>query len=118
MNGVVVQQPLAGIVITQPVHTMDGWSYEDCGSFTVVLAIISLRLCVGLSTDPVQIDSISVTPDPPQPGKDLTVKVKATVVENIVVRARECCDNSFFSKFTPLNLGRSLCRCQCEIGTG
>jgi len=32
VNGVVVQQPLAGVVTNQPIHTTEGWSYEDCGS--------------------------------------------------------------------------------------
>lgn len=42
----------------------------------------------GLDTDPIQIHSISVVPDPPQPGKDLTVKVKATVLQTIDVTSR------------------------------
>jgi len=50
-----------------PVHTTDGWRYTDCG----------------LPTDPIQIDSIDVSPDPPQPGKDLTVLVKATALERL-----------------------------------
>ncbi|KAG6897353.1 hypothetical protein C0992_002279 [Termitomyces sp. T32_za158] len=43
-----------------PVHTTDKWSWENCGQ----------------STDVIQIEDIVVTPDPPQPGKDMTVKVK------------------------------------------
>ncbi|CAA7266519.1 unnamed protein product [Cyclocybe aegerita] len=54
--------------VDRPVHTMDGWSYEDCG----------------LDTDPVQIQSIEVFPDPPKPGEDLTVRVKGTTSEPIV----------------------------------
>ncbi|KIK06917.1 hypothetical protein K443DRAFT_673810 [Laccaria amethystina LaAM-08-1] len=49
------------------VHTTDSWSYVDCG----------------LSTDIIQIESLEVSPDPPQPGKDLTVKVKAHVSQTI-----------------------------------
>ncbi|KAF8237773.1 hypothetical protein L208DRAFT_1388693 [Tricholoma matsutake] len=49
------------------VHTMEGWSYEDCGS----------------SSDLVQIESIKVKPDPPQPGQDLTITVKANTTEII-----------------------------------
>ncbi|KAF9015274.1 ML domain-containing protein [Cyathus striatus] len=41
------------------VHIMDGWDWEDCG----------------VESDLVQIDSISVTPDPPKPGQDMTVTV-------------------------------------------
>ncbi|THH20645.1 hypothetical protein EW146_g762 [Bondarzewia mesenterica] len=44
-----------------PVHTQEGWDWTDCG----------------LATDPIQIESIHITPDPPKPGKDLTVLVKA-----------------------------------------
>jgi len=50
-----------------PVHATQGWSYVDCG----------------LPTDPIQIDSISVSPDPPQPGQDLTVTVKAHAQEQV-----------------------------------
>ncbi|KAH9486859.1 Phosphatidylglycerol/phosphatidylinositol transfer protein [Psilocybe cubensis] len=60
------QQPLQAV--GGPVHTTDSWSWKNCG----------------LETDPVQIHSISVSPDPPEPGKDLTVTVNAEVVEEIV----------------------------------
>ncbi|KAI9460885.1 ML domain-containing protein [Lactarius psammicola] len=50
-----------------PVHTTDGWKYEDCG----------------LPTDPIQIESITVSPDPPKPGQDLTVLVKAQAQEQV-----------------------------------
>ncbi|KDQ63665.1 hypothetical protein JAAARDRAFT_148241 [Jaapia argillacea MUCL 33604] len=50
-----------------PIRTTAGWDWADCG----------------LPTDPVQIESISVTPDPPKPGEDLTVNVKAIVVEDV-----------------------------------
>jgi hypothetical protein len=49
------------------VHTTESWSYTDCG----------------LPTDPIQIQSIQVSPDPPKPGQDLTVTVKAHVTERI-----------------------------------
>ncbi|TFK77023.1 hypothetical protein BDN72DRAFT_830196 [Pluteus cervinus] len=48
-------------------HTSDSWGYTDCG----------------LTTDIIQIRSIQVSPDPPQPGQDLTVKVNAFVTETI-----------------------------------
>ncbi|KAF9532006.1 ML domain-containing protein [Crepidotus variabilis] len=50
-----------------PVHTTNSWSYTDCG----------------LPTDAIQIKSIQVSPDPPQPGKDLTVTVNGEAVEQI-----------------------------------
>ncbi|BEJ12693.1 hypothetical protein CspHIS471_0211530 [Cutaneotrichosporon sp. HIS471] len=57
-----VQLPTDG-----PVYTFDSWRYVDCG----------------LPTDPIQIDSIELSPDPPKPGKELEVKVKAKAVERI-----------------------------------
>ncbi|TFY83588.1 hypothetical protein EWM64_g417 [Hericium alpestre] len=61
----VAQNPL----ITQdaPVRTMQGWSWKDCG----------------LPDDVVQVQSIVVSPDPPQPGQNLTVTVKATATETV-----------------------------------
>ncbi|KAG6911902.1 Phosphatidylglycerol/phosphatidylinositol transfer protein [Tephrocybe rancida] len=55
-----------------PVHTTDGWSYNNCGS---------------LESDPIQIESIQVSPDPPQPGKDLTVTVAGRAVETVEIGA-------------------------------
>jgi hypothetical protein len=37
----------------------------------------------GLATDPIQIKSIKVSPDPPQPGQNLTVEVEADVINKI-----------------------------------
>ncbi|KAF7349891.1 ML domain-containing protein [Mycena venus] len=45
----------------------DSWGYEDCG----------------LLSDPVQIKSISISPDPPKIGANLTVTVDLDVVETI-----------------------------------
>ncbi|KAG8923972.1 Phosphatidylglycerol/phosphatidylinositol transfer protein [Tulasnella sp. 417] len=50
-----------------PVKTMNSWSWEDCG----------------LPTDIVEIQSISVSPDPPEPGKTLTVTAIGTAKETI-----------------------------------
>ncbi|KAF8640872.1 hypothetical protein AX17_000520 [Amanita inopinata Kibby_2008] len=50
-----------------PVRTTASWGYQDCG----------------LPTDPIQLDSIEVFPDPPKPGQDLTVKVKGVVKDVI-----------------------------------
>ncbi|TYJ58924.1 phosphatidylglycerol/phosphatidylinositol transfer protein [Cryptococcus floricola] len=50
-----------------PIRTMDSWSYVDCG----------------LATDAIQLKSIKVSPDPPVPGKNLTVSVEADVLERI-----------------------------------
>ena len=41
---------------------------------------------IGSTSDVVQIESITVSPDPPKPGEDLTVTVKGTAQENIEVR--------------------------------
>ncbi|KAI0257565.1 ML domain-containing protein [Lactifluus subvellereus] len=50
-----------------PVHIAQGWSWSDCG----------------LHSDAIQIESISVSPDPPKPGEDLTVTVKAYAQEEV-----------------------------------
>lgn len=39
----------------------------------------------GSETNPIQIKSIEVSPDPPKPGQDLTVTVSGTAVETIEV---------------------------------
>ncbi|GLB36229.1 putative phosphatidylglycerol phosphatidylinositol transfer protein [Lyophyllum shimeji] len=49
------------------VHTNDKWDYVNCGN----------------PSDPIQVEKITVFPDPPQPGKDLTVTVKGTATEVI-----------------------------------
>jgi hypothetical protein len=46
---------------------MAGWSYEDAG----------------MTTDPLQIESITLTPDPPEPGGALKAVIKASVTEEI-----------------------------------
>ncbi|EAL21061.1 hypothetical protein CNBD4370 [Cryptococcus deneoformans B-3501A] len=50
-----------------PVRTENSWSYVDCG----------------LATDAIQLKSIKVHPDPPVPGKNLTVTVEGDVLETI-----------------------------------
>ncbi|KIJ68363.1 hypothetical protein HYDPIDRAFT_24649 [Hydnomerulius pinastri MD-312] len=55
------------VLVETPVHTMEGWSYTDCG----------------LATDVVQLKSLTVSPDPPKPGEDLTVTAVGTAVKTI-----------------------------------
>ncbi|CUA69656.1 Phosphatidylglycerol/phosphatidylinositol transfer protein [Rhizoctonia solani] len=50
-----------------PIFTQSRWGWTDCG----------------LPSDGVSIKSIEVTPDPPKPGQDLTVKVVATSSKEI-----------------------------------
>ncbi|KAG1757488.1 ML domain-containing protein [Suillus lakei] len=59
--------PSAQEVMNQPVHVMDGWSWHDCGS----------------PTDVVQLKSITLSPDPPKPGQDLTVTAVGTAQRRI-----------------------------------
>jgi hypothetical protein len=40
---------------------------------------------VGLPTDPVQLQSILISPDPPKPGQNMTVTVKGSAIEKIEV---------------------------------
>ncbi|MFD7453330.1 ML domain-containing protein [Kitasatospora sp. NPDC059827] len=46
---------------------MPGWSYTNAG----------------LPSDPLQIDSVSVTPDPPKPGGAVTLRIDGTVQQAI-----------------------------------
>ncbi|KAN0100690.1 ML domain containing protein [Tylopilus felleus] len=48
-------------------HTLQEWSYHDCG----------------YPVDPIHIKSIKLSPDPPQPGHDLTVTVTGTADEPV-----------------------------------
>ncbi|KAG8928056.1 Phosphatidylglycerol/phosphatidylinositol transfer protein [Tulasnella sp. 418] len=48
-------------------HTTNSWNFVDCGS----------------PSDVIQIQSLTVSPDPPVPGQNLTIKVKAFVTETI-----------------------------------
>ncbi|KZP31260.1 hypothetical protein FIBSPDRAFT_1037711 [Athelia psychrophila] len=50
-----------------PVHTTGGWDYAVCG----------------VASDPIEIKSIEITPDPPKAGEDITVKVNAYVHRRI-----------------------------------
>nr|ODN79195.1 phosphatidylglycerol/phosphatidylinositol transfer protein [Cryptococcus depauperatus CBS 7841] len=58
---------LSRVVEVDQVKTMASWSYTDCG----------------LASDVIQLKSIKVRPDPPVPGKNLTVNVEADVLETI-----------------------------------
>lgn len=60
-----------------------GWEYADCGMRTWAMRAFAYRNFVGSPSNPIQIDSIELSPDPPVPGQDLTVKVKALVTEVI-----------------------------------
>ncbi|SCV70227.1 BQ2448_1621 [Microbotryum intermedium] len=61
-----------------PVHTTTQWNWTDCGS----------------PDDAIEIESIAISPDPPVPGKDLTIyasgKVKTLITHgsyaNVVVK--------------------------------
>ncbi|KAF7319849.1 ML domain-containing protein [Mycena kentingensis (nom. inval.)] len=55
------QVPVSGLVVA------DSWGYEDCGN----------------PEDPVELKSITVSPDPPKIGEDLTVIIVAEVKDTI-----------------------------------
>lgn len=78
------QEPLNG-----PVHTSDSWTYKVCGMFYLQLVCLDAAadmLVAGAESDVIQVKSIEVSPDPPAPGKDLTVTVKAYAQDRIEVR--------------------------------
>lgn len=59
---------------------------------------------IGLDTDAVKIESIEVFPDPPEPGKDMTVKVKGIAREVIEVSTPHfsiCYPISLFTRTAP-----------------
>ncbi|OCH95825.1 hypothetical protein OBBRIDRAFT_809664 [Obba rivulosa] len=61
----VLQQEL--VQSEAPQVMSDKWSWQSCGS----------------DSDPVQIESIDISPDPPERGQNLTVTVKGTAVKKI-----------------------------------
>ncbi|KAJ8084100.1 hypothetical protein PM082_002867 [Marasmius tenuissimus] len=63
-NAVSIQSPFKS---DGTVHTTDSWAWESCGG----------------PDDIIQINSIEVSPDPPQPGKELSVKVNGVAKEQV-----------------------------------
>ncbi|KAK6984830.1 ML domain-containing protein [Favolaschia claudopus] len=65
---VVATPALPQLALTEGSRLMaDSWGYEDCGD----------------PSDPVQLKSITVSPDPPKIGAELTVKVDLEVVDTV-----------------------------------
>jgi hypothetical protein len=78
-------------LLNGPVHSTEGWEYAFCGQSSVRESLSSssfngLLFFLGAGVDVVEIKSIQVTPDPPQPGQNLTVNVIAYAHEVVVVR--------------------------------
>ena len=77
-----------------PVHATEGWSWDDCGQSYLGRRLYhafthpSSPPFKGSPSDPIQIDSITVSPDPPKPGQDLTVTVKAHAQDRVEVCLR------------------------------
>lgn len=55
---------------------------------SITLAILTHFLRAGNPTDPIHIKSIEISPDPPKPGEDLTVKVIGEATEIVEVRCK------------------------------
>jgi len=53
--------------VAEPVHASKGVEWKDCGQPTTVI----------------RVKSIEVSPDPPQPGQNMTIKVKGLAQETI-----------------------------------
>ncbi|MDH6130710.1 hypothetical protein P3T37_000077 [Kitasatospora sp. MAA4] len=66
---------------------MAGWSYTDAG----------------LPSDPLQIESLLVSPDPPKPGSTVTLRINAVAVEAIE-------DGAYFDLVIKLGLVKLLQR--------
>lgn len=67
---------------------------------------------IGMETDPIRIQSIEISPDPPLPGKPLTVKVTGTASEVIEVGP----SGSHPYRILPLFEGGRYCRRDSEVG--
>lgn len=72
-----------------PVRALESWSYTDCGKSTCNNCLSSSQPLTssgtGATSDPIQVQSIKVSPDPPKPGEKLTVTVNAEVTEEVEV---------------------------------
>ena len=73
-------------VLDTSVRFFDSWSYVNCGGNTPYSRNHMSDAQTGLPSDPIQLQSITLSPDPPKPGKDLTVTVSGTAHEAIKVR--------------------------------
>lgn len=77
------QEPLQGSSVNSQ------WSWHDCGKVSEPgdenLPYSRHTYTLGLPTDPVRIKSIEISPDPPTPGANLTVKVVGEANEIIEV---------------------------------
>ncbi|KAH6917307.1 ML domain-containing protein [Coprinopsis sp. MPI-PUGE-AT-0042] len=66
-NPVILSDEQFALAADGPINVANKWSWEDCGQ----------------ADWPVQVKSIEVSPDPPKPGQDLSVKVNAQSSETI-----------------------------------
>ena len=82
------------------------WKYTDCGRLWFAPVRLVLKSFKGLPSNAIQLESLEVSPDPPQAGHDLTVKVKATVQDVIEVNWNIC-----YERWMSFNrgLGRGIC---------
>ena len=68
-------------------HTSRSWEWSDCGvcfgRFTWRSVLMACH--PGAVTDIIEIKSLQVSPDPPQPGKNLTVTASGRVSRTIEV---------------------------------
>ncbi|KIM67245.1 hypothetical protein SCLCIDRAFT_1210755 [Scleroderma citrinum Foug A] len=55
------------VILDDPVYTLDSWEYTNCGN----------------SDDVIQLESLSVSPDPPKPGQELTITAVGVALKPI-----------------------------------
>jgi len=72
---------------TQEVHTLGSWSWSDCGMSSAVTSGTRTENPTGAPSDAITIHTITVSPDPPKPGENLTVTVFGDVHKTVVVCA-------------------------------
>ena len=81
-----------------------------CGSILIEIPFIkNMLLFLGLDTYPIQITSLEVKPNPPEPGQELTVIVDGIATETVEVGLVL---KLYISELTLT--GRSICGCVCE----
>ena len=91
LAGLTQSKPLAqdSLKDSNAIHTAESWAYSNCGESGAFHGVVEHAIesygPPGGPTDVVNIQSLTVSPDPPKPGQNLTVHVSAYVSQVIEV---------------------------------
>ena len=88
LTGLVQTKPLTQDLLkdSNTIRIAESWAYSNCGESGAFHEVVHPDGLPGGPTDIVKIQSLTVSPDPPKPGQNLTVTVSAYVSQVIVVR--------------------------------